>query len=187
MNEANAKRLLFKVADVLEEIGAKYFLYGGTFLGAVREGKFIEIDRDIDLAMLLENLVPIAKDIGNRLVRKGIKIEMVDHRHKRPWSNGVYGIKFNGYGEHGDISAFMKIQGKRAIPSHVGNFWLVHTARFLEELGEIEFYGRTFKVPKDTNGFLTEKYGDWRTPHKEFHNISKPTCRKSESWKENIK
>lgn len=186
MNEANAKRLLFEVADVLEDAGVEFFLYGGTFLGAVREGKFIEIDRDIDLAMLLENLVPVAKDIGDRLIEKGIKAQMVDHRHKRFWSDDVYAIKFRGYGEHGDVSGFMKIQGKRAIPSHAGEFWIVHTANFLEELGEIEFYGRIFKVPKNADGFLIEKYGDWRTPHKKFHNISKPTCRKSESWKEEI-
>lgn len=178
--------MLFELADVLEDAGVEFFLYGGTFLGAVREGKFVEIDRDIDLAMLLENLVPAAKDIANRLIEKGIKAQIVDHRHKRPWSGDVYAIKFRGYGEHGDVSGFMKIQGKRAIPSHAGEFWNVHTARFLEELGEIEFYGRIFKVPKDADGFLIEKYGDWRTPHKNFYNVSKPTCRKPESWREKI-
>jgi len=151
-------------------------------LGAVREKKFIEIDQDIDLAALLENLAPAAKDIGNKLIEKGIKIEMVDHRHERSWSGGIYAIKFCGYGEHGDLVGYAKMKGKRAVPSHAGDFWLVHTAKFLEELGEIEFYGRLFKVPKDADGFLTEKYNDWRIPHKEFYNVSKPTCRKSESW-----
>jgi len=187
MKESNAKKLLFKVADVLEDIGIEFFLYGGTFLGAVREGRFSEIDRDVDLAILQENLTPVAKEIGGRLGERGLEIEAIDHRHKRPWNDGIYAIKFQGYGEHGDLSAFKKIQGKRAIPSHVGDFWLVHTARFLEELGDIEFYGRIFKCPKDVDGFLTEKYDDWRIPHKKFYNVSKPTCKKPESWRKDIR
>lgn len=183
MNEINAKKLLFTVADVLENVGVEFFIYGGTFLGAFRDKRFIKIDKDIDLGMALENLVPVAKTIKNQLIKKGIKIEMVDHRHKRLWNEGVYAIKFQGFGEHGDIIGFMKIQGKRAVPSHAGEFWMVHTARFLEELGEIKFYGRTFNCPKDADGFLTEKYDDWRTPHKKFYNVSKPTCKKSESWR----
>lgn len=186
MKEENAKRLLFTVSDVLDDLNVEFFLYGGTFLGAVREKRFIKIDRDVDLAILHENLVPMASEINKELINKGLKTEVIDHRHKQPWDGSVYGIKFRGYGEHGDLSAFKKIKGKRAIPSHVGSFWLVHTARFLEELEEIEFYGRLFRCPRDADGFLTEKYGDWKIPHKKFHNISKPTCRKSENWRENL-
>ena len=184
MIEANAKKLLFDVADVLEEVGVEFFLYGGTLLGAVREKKFIEIDRDIDLAILQEELLPAVEDIRIRLIRKGIKAHVVDHRHRRAWTFGAYAIKFRRPGLPGDLSAFRKMEGKRVVPSHMSGFWLVHTARFLEELSTIEFYGRTFKCPKDTDGFLTEKYGDWRTPHKEFYNISK--CRKDETWKDDI-
>ncbi|HZX09941.1 MAG TPA: LicD family protein [Acidobacteriota bacterium] len=187
MNKINAKKLLFTVADVLEKLEIEYLLYGGTFLGAVREKDFIPIDRDIDLAILQESLAPKAKKIALELRNKGVKTEIIDHRHKAGWDGTVYAIKFNGFNEHGDLSGFMKIKRKRAIPSHAGSFWLVHTARFLEELGYIEFYGRMFKCPKDVDGFLTEKYGDWRTPHKRFYNVSKSTCRKTESWvRENL-
>ena len=184
MNEINAKKLLFVVADALEEVQASFFLYGGTFLGAVRDKKFIEIDRDVDLAMLQEDLLLKAQMITKQFVKKGLEIEIIDHRHVRAWDSSIYAIKFHGYGINGDLSAFKKIDGKRAMPSHIGDFWLVHTAKFLEQLSEIKFYGRIFKCPKDANGFLTEKYGDWRTPHKEFYNVSKPTCRKSEFWRE---
>ena len=52
MNEANAKKLLFTVADVLEDVGLEFFLDFGTLLGAIREQKFIEHDEDIDLECL---------------------------------------------------------------------------------------------------------------------------------------
>jgi len=183
MDKENAKKLLFAVADVLDALGVEFFLYGGTLLGAVREKDFIEIDRDVDLAALLENLAPAARDIASGLRARGIHAEVVDHRHKAEWDGGVYAIKFWAFGEHGDLSGFTRINGKRAIPSHANLFWNVHTPRFLEELGEVEFHGRVFRCPKDWDGFLTEKYSDWRTPHTEFYNKSKPTCRKNGDWK----
>ena len=94
MNETNAKRLLFAVADALDEVGAIYLLSSGTLLGAVREKRFIEIDRDVDLTMKHENLLPIAKDVTGRLIKKGVKTEIIDHRHMRPWDGGAYSIKF---------------------------------------------------------------------------------------------
>jgi len=182
MNEANAKKLLFTVADVLEDIGVEFFLYGGTLLGAVREKRFIKIDLDVDLAILQENLLPVVGEIERQLIQKGISVELVDHRHRKPWNGTIYAIKFHGYGINGDLGGFVKMQGKRVIPSHIGDFWLVHTARYLEKLSDIEFYGRTFKAPKDIDGLLTEKYGDWRIPHTEFYNVSKN--RRPESWME---
>lgn len=165
MNEADGKKLLFTVADVLEDIGVEFFLYAGTLLGAIREKRFIETDRDIDLAMMIENLLPVAEEIGNRLIEKGIRIQMIDHRHRESWTGGLYAIKIYGERARTDLIGFMKIQGKRAVPSHLGRGWAVHTAKLLEELDKIEFYGRTFKIPKDINGILIELYGDdWRTP-----------------------
>lgn len=166
MNEVNGKKLLFTIADVLEDIGVEYFLDSGTLLGALRDKKFIESDRVLDLAMLQENLIPAAKEIESQLIEKGLRITIIDHRHKRPWDGSVYAFKIRGYGEHSELSSFKKIKGKRAIPSHLNDYWAVVTARYFEELDEIEFYGRTFKKPKDADGYLTEWYGDWRTPMK---------------------
>lgn len=185
MNEANAKRLLFEVADLLEDVGIEFFLYAGTCLGATRENKFIETDRDIDLGVMSEDLLPLTNDIESRLIERGIKLTVLDHRHKRPWDGSIYGFKFYGYGEHGDLVGFTKIKGKRAVPSHVGDHWLVHTARFLEELGEIEFYGRIFKIPRDTDGLLTELYGNWKVPVKNPN--CELLCKKSEFWAESIR
>lgn len=185
MNENNAKRLLFTVADVLEEIDLEFFLSLGTCLGAIRERKFIKIDKDIDLGVLQENLVPKAQMIVNQFIKKGIKVEILDHRHRRLWDGSIYGIKFWGYGERGDLVGYAKINGKRAIPSHIGSHWFVNTAKFLEELIEIEFYGRRFKVPKDSDGYLTEIYGNWRIPIKNINECVWP-CKKPESWRKNI-
>ena len=180
MNKANAEKLLFAVADVLESHGAEFFLYGGTFLGAVRDGDFIDCDRDIDLGILLENLAPVVHGIVEDLRYMGIRAEIVDHRHKASWDDGVYAIKFRAFGEHGDLAGFKAVKGLRVIPSHARLFWLTHKPENVEELGWIEFRGRMFRCPLYADEFLTEKYDDWRTPHTEFGNISKPTCRLTE-------
>ena len=185
MNEINAKKLLFTVADVLEDIGVEFFLKCGTLLGAIRENKFIETDRVVDLAMLHENLILVAKKIENRLVEKGMEVEIIDHRHKRPWDGSIYAFKIRGYGEHCELAGYKKIKGKRALPSHRNDYWEVITARLFEELDEIEFYGRIFKKPADD--YLTEWYDDWQTPMKlvagsDYTN----SCIRPESWLKNL-
>ena len=162
MNETNAKKLLFAVADVLEDIGVEFFLKSGTLLGAIKEKKFIDSDRNVDLAMLQENLIPIAKELKNRLTEKGMKVEVIDHRHRRPWDSSIYAFKIRGYGEHAELAGYKKIKGKRALPSHGNDYWEVITARLFEELGEIEFYGRMFKKPADN--YLTEYFDNWQSP-----------------------
>jgi len=184
MNETNAKKLLFTVADVLEDIGVEFFLFLGTCLGAVREKGFIKIDEDIDLGILQENLLPKAQVISSQFIKRGLRIEMIDHRHKEPWDGSIYAIKFRGFGEHGDLIGFMKMKGRRVVPSHLQSGWFVLTAKLLEELGEIEFYGRKFKIPKNVGAYLTEIYGDWWIPNKKFADCVW-LCKKSESWLKN--
>lgn len=39
---------------------------------------------------------------------------------------------------------------------------------YMDSLEKIAFYGHTFPVPSDREGYLTSRYGDWRTPKREF-------------------
>lgn len=39
---------------------------------------------------------------------------------------------------------------------------------YIDALGEMDFYGHRFPVPEDKEGYLTCRYGDWKTPVKEF-------------------
>jgi len=190
MNEINAKKLLFTIADVLEDLGVEFFLKCGTLLGAVREKKFMETDRVVDLAMLHENLIPVAKKMKNRLVEKGMRVEVIDHRHKRPWDGSIYGFKIRGCGERAELAGYKKIKGKRALPSHLKDYWEVITARFFEELDEIEFFGRIFKKPKDAIAYLTSLYGNWQSSMipseyklwRKSSNLPSEICARPESW-----
>jgi glycerol-3-phosphate cytidylyltransferase len=173
MNEENAKKLLFSVADALDNAGVVFFLYGGTCLGAVREKKFIDIDLDIDLGFLSEDFIPRFEKIKQILTEKKIRFEVLDHRHRQEWDGTVYGFKFYGYGEHGDAVAFAKKDNNRFVPSHLDRFCIIYPREILENTKEIEFYGRKFFIPSDHERYLTLKYGDWKIPHKKFYNVSK--------------
>lgn len=172
MNEKNAIKFLFELDDIIKRVGLRYSLYGGTCLGAVREKRFIPIDIDMDFACLMEDFLPVVKIFKEELEEAGFKTHWLDHRHKRKWDKGCYGVKIDKYGTHCDFVTFFKKGNKRYLPSHLDNFYLVHKAEYIENLKEIEFYGRTFLVPVDCNGYLTEKYGNWRVPHKKFYNVS---------------
>jgi len=52
VDEAKWVETLKEIKHILDDVGVKYWLDFGTLLGAVRDGKFIPWDTDIDLGML---------------------------------------------------------------------------------------------------------------------------------------
>lgn len=179
MDKENAQKLLFEVADILESVELPFMLYGGTCLGAYREDKFIDCDEDVDFACLHEEFLPLAKELAEKFTNAGFEVHIVDHRHEREWDGTIYGLKLSKYGINSDLFGWFNHHDKRFTFSHYGDFILAHDAKYFHMNKDLRFYGRVFRVPEDTEGFLTEKYGDWKIPHKEFNNVCKPTCRYS--------
>ncbi len=60
MNEEASIELLKKLKEILDRYNIEFWLDGGTLLGAVRDGKIIPWDRDIDLGSWSKNLPKIA-------------------------------------------------------------------------------------------------------------------------------
>ena len=75
--------ILWESKDILEEKGIKYYMLGGTLLGAVRHQGFITWDDDIDIGIEREDyerlLVTVAERLPDYLELQTFKIKQ--HRH----------------------------------------------------------------------------------------------------------
>ncbi len=183
MNEDNAKKLLFSVAEVLEEVRLPFCLGSGTLLGATREDRFIPIDQDIDLWARAEEFEPLVSSIEKAMLKRGLRVEVIDHRHAGYWEGRDYAVKFSGYGEHGDLTAFTKMPGNiRYNPTHLSP----HPFCIVFEEGDSfdtwvvrNFYGKAFNVPSLAKRILTGLYDEWQVPDTTYnqpcpHRVYKP-------------
>lgn len=167
MNEENAKHLLFDVTYALDKAGLPFCLGSGTLLGAIREGRFIPIDLDIDLWARAEEFEPLVPKIVKSLQSLGLKTEVINHRHAGYWDGRDYAIKFSGYGEHGDLTAFTKMPGNiRYNPTHASEepFCIVFKDTDFGSWGPTILYGRKFQVPGEFPSILYQLYNDWDVP-----------------------
>lgn len=168
MKETAAKNLLFAVADALKEAGLPFCLGAGTLLGAIREDRFIPIDRDIDLWARAEEFEPRVPLIVGSLRKRGLIVDVIDHRHAGYWDGRPYAVKFSGYGEHGDLTAFTKMPGNiRYNPTHGSKkpFCIVFEADGFDLWADQRFYSRCFKVPCFVETILTQLYDNWKVPY----------------------
>jgi phosphorylcholine metabolism protein LicD len=181
-NLQRAKKILFDVVDLLEEQNIGYHLEGGTLLGMVRDNGIIPWDWDIDLSFLAEDTDKFLK-VYDMLKEKGYKI--TNRRLKKtvpPFRKGNYRIF--------KVKPFLLSILKECIPffkriyvtadifvkyrddSRV--YWIAKEKimrvdkRYYESYETIECYGREFRVPNHYKDYLTEKYGDWSVPVKEW-------------------
>jgi phosphorylcholine metabolism protein LicD len=178
MIKDNAVKNLFDYADTLESLGITFWLDGGTLLGAYRDRDFCEDDHtDIDL-FTWGNYDYLIPEILRINTEKGFEL-------KNYWRGDVKAK------DHGQEIAMARSEGKVDLnffekkketawsciykrPRDENGFSectpQITPVKFYEELQLYEFYGRKFNIPRDIEGYLTYRYGDWRTKikHKEY-------------------
>jgi len=104
MNEKIACNILREVKYILDGLGVQFWLESGALLGAVREGKFIKWDKDIDVGTL-DKYIPKMKVVAKRFCEAGYEVYYSKY-------NNVIGLWKNGISL--DIP-FWRITGKKAI------------------------------------------------------------------------
>ena len=172
MNEQNACKLLFDVADALDDAGLPFCLGYGTLLGKMQGDHFIPYDRDIDLCAKAEEFEPVADAIVEAMCQRGIQTEVINHRHAGYWDGRTYAVKFAKYGEHGDLTAFTKLGPYRYNPTHASldPFCIVLAAEEFDSWRLTDFYGRQFNVPDDPERILDELYTEQgKVPHARYN------------------
>lgn len=158
------KKNLLDIKTVFDKYDVTFVLMGGGLLGAVREGKFITYDYDLDLACFSGTE---KKDhwkmrwVKDELEELGFFI--VDNSCCRCKSDF-----FIRGGERVDLFWFEKID-QEWIYSNT----LRYPEHYFDNLKDLDFLGTQFKVPQDLESFLEYNYGkDWRIPNEKFHSLN---------------
>lgn len=170
-SRVDAQQALQDVAVLLPLEQWPWYVVSGTFLGLHREGGFLAHDYDIDLGINAEDvdidaLLAVLKggeqfvvskldyhyevlrnEAGERYLRKRLSIIKLVHK------NGLQLDVFVHYTENNSTWHGSSIHRWENTP-----FALV----------ERELEGVTVLAPENADLYLTENYGDWRTPVKEF-------------------
>lgn len=177
--QEQAMEMLREVTDQLEAFGVRYWLECGTLLGVVREKRLLPWDTDIDLYILAED-VPLLRKAFWRLWFRGYRAKITDMKsdffplkkgqpriakvrnrrglfHRGSLLIDIF-IKHNT----GDGFLYNLLMNKeqyvvQRVPSDMlqGTTW-------------VEFGGKKYPVPSEYDAYLTWRYGDWRTPVKEW-------------------
>jgi hypothetical protein len=170
-----AKGVYESFIKLLEDAGMPVFAISGTLLGIIRENDFLAHDYDIDLGLLEEN---IDFDVLLSTIDQSedFYVKKADYPSFRETdSNGgiVYRRQSN--------PALIKV-GHRTTGVHIDLFthfkdghilWHGSTLHRWDNssfsLTTTFFLGMNVLIPDDADLYLTENYGDWRTPVKKFN------------------
>ena len=177
-NVVSAKKMLHKVTRLLRSKGIVYCLEGGTLLGIVREARLLPWDTDMDISIMGNN----AEDLRKLLLRIWLMGYQVKFRRylydKYPFKKGevrllkIYNRKYGVFRGPIMLDVFVKKKVGDEYYWAVGNRNLMIKkvpARFYDELDAFDFDGGSFLIPKDYPGYLAFRYGDWKTPVKDYH------------------
>lgn len=169
-----AQECMMVLKTLINRAGARAFLVSGTLLGCVRENRILAHDYDIDLGIDIADpgFRALTTALGSHpdFRLRGADIDLVTNEIAllNDWAR-----------PHAGKQWLAKYVYKDAIPvdlfthiSHAGevfhgskrNLWC--NSDF--ELGTVSLYGVDFLAPTDVDRYLTENYGDWRTPMVDF-------------------
>ncbi len=152
-------------AEIKESTGVEIFLAYGALLGAVREGKLIGHDFDLDFAFLSpsaqkEEIANTATRVLGFLVRKGFKVDAE--------SNG----QFKAYAHQSGVELKVEFFASWVENDKFYLYFAVKDAPIASSilpLGSISVEGVEFAAPHEPQALLAATYGkNWRIPDPGF-------------------
>lgn len=182
-NLIRARKVLFDVVDFLESENIDYWLEGGTLLGIVRDGDLLPWDHDIDLSILAKDAERFALKI-RKLNKKGYRVtqrrmhkdvgalKTGEHRifKVKRFIPSILKIAFSIAHKHMVVAdIFIKASDDHYTYWQAMEKIMRVDCRYYKSFEQVEYLGRQFRVPFDYKGYLTEKYGDWSTPIKNWN------------------
>lgn len=181
-NKRKAQELLFYVTDFLEAHNIEYHLEGGTLLGLVRDGQLLEWDYDLDLSICsseVNRFKQVHKELNSQRYKIGFKNFATDHPPIKEGEPRIFKVKPRWISLAKEFLPFLR---KHYIcldifvkyPADDKTYWQAKRSIFsadrshYEGYGEIPFMGKTLRTPRNAEAYLEKKYGDWKTPVKDW-------------------
>lgn len=174
-----AMKMLADICGVLDQAGVHYMLDAGTLLGVVRENRLLPWDNDMDLCVPRTEFDKLV-GVLDQFHALGYKTQVRKHERDDPpmlksneriikvWVPKMVFFKAVLL----DIFIKTKVDDQYVWAEGITRYARKATpARFLDELKRVEFHGREYPIPVDAEDYLTHRYGDWRTPKKEWDHI----------------
>ena len=180
-SEKKALIFLYAINDILKSFPLRYWIEGGTLLGAIRNGKLIPWDHDLDMGIIndsdpqINNLVKAMKKKFYVSVKSFGKTEGT-------WNLGtsrvikIYPKKYIFFKEDLCLDLFVYYSGTLPDSDEEVYKYVVwgknayHKKEFLEKTELMKFYGQEIPTPSNPEKFLEVKYGvDWKTPKEKWN------------------
>ena len=158
------EQILTEVHMIFNSVGMRFWLTGGSLLGAVRNNDFIAWDDDVDFDTLLEDFSTIKYLLRDSMLEAGFVVRLTDDENFPK-------VSFYKKGQKIALGALKKDGVWRVRPA----YRYPDTMFNMKET--ILFKGMKFNVPSPTEEFLEHVYGkSWKEPIKaendiEFYNV----------------
>jgi lipopolysaccharide cholinephosphotransferase len=181
-NLTSARKVLFTVTELLSKKNIPYHLEGGTLLGIVRDNDLLPWDYDVDISIPFEQASHVLK-LKFALLLKGYKISV------RKSEKEIGPIKIGQYSIF-KVKPVLDYILYWFLPRHSKNFvvldifvktndetftyWQAKKKimrvenKYYQSQETIPYKGHSLNVPNHYKDYLTEKYGDWSTPIRDW-------------------
>jgi len=163
-SEDELKESMRKFFEATDAAGFKPFIAFGTLLGYAREKKFIPWDRDLDIGLFYDDT-----DI-EALVRTLRKAGFIITEYTGKEFPCKIKCRLKAHPPV-DIVFFKKEGEKLLTFGRLGNGSSIIRERSPFELTNATFYDVAVRIPEHPETFLTENYGDWKTPRNIYNYI----------------
>jgi len=170
LSEENGWRTLVRVNRLLRKAGYTPFPTAGTLLGWQREGKLLPFDKDVDIALPS----PCDKAALRKVLLTDRALQMV---LPDMGFDSFFSVRDRETGCSCDILIHRLVHDKvhhgwflPGRPPEEGRLLLFTPYILVED----EWQGERFFRPKDSDLYLRELYGDWRTPEPLFDGVIGP-------------
>jgi len=142
---------LKSIKQVLDKNDINFFIYFGTCLGIVRDGKLIHYDDDVDVGIIENVSLDKKLKVYEDLMSEGFTVSAITKDNAWAKRNVHASLDFWRVIPDGLEGGYKRIK--------------IDTGMFTK-LATIEFNGDVYNMPSNTEEYLKLTYGNWRVPAK---------------------